>query len=119
MGGAWRLPALLATACGSSTAQNFVPISAEGLATLVGRNAQLMQCGHREPQTCVSLGYDCGLADDGCGTPIDCGACPVDGPGQYTCTENICQCAPTTCAAEAAECGSLDAGCGETLVCGS
>jgi len=27
------------------------------------------------PETCASLGYNCGIWDDGCGNPLNCGSC--------------------------------------------
>ena len=32
------------------------------------------------PQSCTDLGIECGYANDGCGTPLDCGVCPVMPP---------------------------------------
>ncbi len=40
------------------------------------------------PQTCDDIGYTCGAPDDGCGTPLDCGACDGDG----VCTDGTCAC---------------------------
>ena len=39
-----------------------------------------------EPETCITLGYECGKADDGCGTELDCGDC-LDGE---VCQEGRC-----------------------------
>jgi hypothetical protein len=38
------------------------------------------------PTTCSQLGFDCGLASDGCGGTLPCGSCPT---GQ-TCSNNHC-----------------------------
>jgi len=38
------------------------------------------------PYTCVSLGYECGTWDDGCGGTLNCGTCASG----YTCTSGIC-----------------------------
>jgi hypothetical protein len=38
------------------------------------------------PYTCVSLGYNCGVHLDGCGSTIDCGSC---GTG-YSCSSGVC-----------------------------
>lgn len=40
------------------------------------------------PRTCTDLGYMCGAPDDGCGTPLDCGAC---GDGAE-CIDGTCGC---------------------------
>ncbi|HEY3499995.1 MAG TPA: hypothetical protein VGK73_35140, partial [Polyangiaceae bacterium] len=32
------------------------------------------------PETCTTLGAECGFANDGCGNPLDCGPCPVPPP---------------------------------------
>jgi hypothetical protein len=44
------------------------------------------------PSTCVSLSYQCGAPDDGCGTPLNCGDC--DGAG--VCTDGRCACPEDT-----------------------
>ena len=41
-----------------------------------------------EPMTCAELDAMCGAPDDGCGSPIDCGACDAGG----TCTDGRCSC---------------------------
>ena len=38
------------------------------------------------PHTCESLGYNCGIWDDGCGGTLDCGTCASG----YTCTAGTC-----------------------------
>ncbi len=86
------------------------------------------------PQTCTSLGYNCGLAGDGCGNQLDCSVgnaacvspqyCGGAGPGQ--CGGNnghnadggtVSICVPTTCAALGFNCGPAGDGCGGTLDC--
>lgn len=43
------------------------------------------------PATCEELGFvECGAPDDGCGTTLDCGSCPMGG----TCVAGRCGCAP-------------------------
>jgi hypothetical protein len=42
--------------------------------------AKPFQCGISDagtctPQTCQSLGFNCGTNGDGCGNPIQCGTC--------------------------------------------
>src|SRR5580700_1421964 len=58
--------------------------------------------------TCADRGFDCGLAGDGCGGTLDCGACT----GGETCggggQANVCgsaSCTPRTCASLAYDCG--------------
>jgi hypothetical protein len=79
--------------------------------------------------TCQDLGYSCGKAWLGCGSPsntTDCGSCPAG----KTCSPffNICEdsCTPeekaTLCAkaqtAKGVECGQISDGCGGTVDCG-
>jgi hypothetical protein len=40
------------------------------------------------PRTCEDMGYMCGAPDDGCGNPLDCGACDGDG----VCMDGVCSC---------------------------
>lgn len=42
--------------------------------------------------TCTALGAHCGAPDDGCGTPLDCGACE----GVATCVDGACECGADT-----------------------
>jgi len=72
------------------------------------------------PQTCASLGANCGNTPDGCGQVLSCGTCEMGttcgaaGPNQ--CGAGTCT--PTTCSLVGAECGMIADGCGETLNCG-
>jgi hypothetical protein len=86
------------------------------------------------PTTCAKLGYDCGVAGDGCGGLLDCGgpsACPspeyCGGGGPNECggsvfvsadggTVNLCT--PKTCAQLGYDCGPAGDGCGNLLNCG-
>lgn len=45
------------------------------------------------PFTCSELGYDCGMTEDGCGHPIDCGKCSAPDAAPTTCTGS---CKPTS-----------------------
>ena len=82
------------------------------------------------PTTCAALGYNCGVASDGCGGLLACGTCTNPqycGGGGY----NICGgnnglnpngtpvCIPSTCAALGYDCGEADDGCGNVLQCGN
>ncbi len=71
------------------------------------------------PTTCGDLGFDCGLAPDGCGGTLDCGTCT----GGDSCggggTANVCGCTPDTCGSLGFDCGSVSDGCGGTLNCGT
>jgi hypothetical protein len=92
--------------------------------------------GSCTPKTCLSQGYDCGYASDGCGNIIDCS--PSDattgcttpaycGGGGY----NACgtgtdagadgggSCTPTTCTKLGYNCGATSDGCGNILQCGT
>jgi len=85
--------------------------------------------------TCATAGVTCGLAGDGCGGVLDCGACPCvpqtcmgkcgpqgDGCGGIlSCPpcDGGAGCTPTTCAAAGAECGVIGDGCGGTVDCGT
>jgi hypothetical protein len=74
-----------------------------------------------EPKSCPAAGAECGLADDGCGDLLDCGACP-DGLACGSLAPNRCsppQCTKVTCAQQGASCGVIDDGCGGTLSCGA
>src|SRR5258708_6844782 len=57
--------------------------------------------------TCADLGYECGLASDGCGHTLDCGTCPkcsacddLQMPGKC-----VALCCPKTCADLGVQCG--------------
>jgi hypothetical protein len=76
------------------------------------------------PQTCETLGFNCGQAGDGCGNSLDCGSCSdagcetCGGGGQPGVCGGTC-CVPTTCTALGIQCGPAGNGCGGTLSCGS
>ncbi len=95
--------------CGSTT------IAADGGAACV-------------PTTCAALGYDCGVAADGCGGTITCGptTCPgvafCGGGGFDKCGGNVTTtadggavCTPATCASRGFDCGQAGDGCGGTI----
>ena len=63
------------------------------------------------PGTCESLGFECGIRSDGCGSTIDCGKCEQY-PNSYCAADGKCKCLPD-CRGKA--CG--DDGCGGS--CGS
>jgi hypothetical protein len=76
------------------------------------------------PLTCDQPnGRFCGVVGNGCGLPLDCGACPA---GQIcgAKTSGVCapdpgSCTPLTCqTASGRYCGSIGDGCGGTLACG-
>jgi hypothetical protein len=88
------------------------------------------------PATCASLGYDCGMAGDGCGGTVGpCGTgtctspqfCGGGGPnkcggstGVGTDGGTLKPCIPKTCAALGAGCGIAGDGCGGTTpLCGT
>jgi hypothetical protein len=82
------------------------------------------------PATCSTLGYDCGVAADGCGGVLSCGSCTnpqyCGGAGFSKCGGNDgltpdggVACTPETCTSLAYTCGVAGDGCGGTLSCGS
>lgn len=71
-----------------------------------------------EPQTCSSLGYECGVHSDGCyGVTENCGTCPegeicgLYEPGKCG------GCKPIRCEDVGAECGEIPDGCGGVTPC--
>jgi hypothetical protein len=85
------------------------------------------------PKTCLSQGYNCGYATDGCGNVINCNpndantGCTAPaycGGGGY----NVCGtgtdgggsgCTSKTCAQLGYNCGAADDGCGNVIQCGT
>ncbi|MFT3768743.1 MAG: hypothetical protein QM820_25130 [Minicystis sp.] len=73
------------------------------------------------PQTCASLGAQCGPAGDGCGGVLQCGTCQAP----LTCggggTPSVCgsSCVPKTCSQLQIQCGPAGDGCGNVIQCGS
>ena len=84
-------------------------------ASLTQRAETLAKCGQQTVNTCASLNYNCGKAEDGCGTELECGTCPA----RHYCKDNVCRCAPKTCDEEGVTCGELFDGCGSVLACGT
>jgi hypothetical protein len=83
-----------------------------------------------KPTTCAALGYNCGVAADGCGGTLNCGTCTdpqyCGGGGYDVCGGNNglspdggVACKPTTCAALGYTCGPAGDGCGGQLNCGT
>ncbi len=72
------------------------------------------------PETCDSLGTDCGTVLNGCGGTIECGSC-ADGETCGAAGPNRCGvggCEPKTCSDLDAECGWASDGCAGLLNCG-
>jgi hypothetical protein len=82
------------------------------------------------PKTCADLGYNCGVAADGCGNSLDCGptTCPgvefCGGGGFDKCGGSTVAtpsdagpppCVPATCASLGYNCGQAGDGCGGTI----
>ncbi|HEX8792969.1 MAG TPA: hypothetical protein VF765_18615, partial [Polyangiaceae bacterium] len=85
-------------------------------------------------QSCASLGYTCGYADDGCGNLLNCGGstCPspqfCGGGGANKCGGNtglgmdggiVCTPYSNPCATANANCGVAPDGCGNVVACGT
>lgn len=70
------------------------------------------------PRDCATLRANCGALDDGCGTEIDCGACPDGQACGSGGIPNLCGCQPRSCDALGVECGQADSGCGAMVDCG-
>ena len=74
------------------------------------------------PTSCLTLAFDCGTADDGCGGTLDCGTCM---PPQWcggSGSPNVCGwhlCTPKTCQQLGLDCGAAPDGCGGELSCGT
>jgi hypothetical protein len=82
------------------------------------------------PTTCAALGYNCGVAADGCGGLLNCGSCTnpqfCGGAGYDKCGGNDgltpdggVACTPKTCAQLNYTCGAAGDGCGNLLNCGT
>ncbi len=80
------------------------------------------------PKTCLSLGFTCGAAGDGCGNTIQCGTCTAPQACGAGGTPSVCgdstPCIPLTCAQIAggdggATCGQQGDGCGNVIQCGT
>ncbi|HLK35152.1 MAG TPA: hypothetical protein VKU41_00280 [Polyangiaceae bacterium] len=82
------------------------------------------------PKTCQSLGFNCGVAGDGCGGLLTCGSCSspqfCGGGGFNVCGSNNglgpdggAICTPRTCQDLGFNCGPAGDGCGGLLDCGS
>ena len=81
------------------------------------------------PTTCAALGYDCGLAGDGCGGLLDCQTASPSctspaycgGGGFNRCGGNSgpLACNAQSCAAQGFNCGPAGDGCGNPLDCGA
>lgn len=73
------------------------------------------------PQSCATLGAQCGQVDDKCGLLLDCGQCPAGkfcgGAGPNRCGSSPC--IPKTCADFAGKCGLISDGCSAVLTCTS
>ena len=66
------------------------------------------------PKECPDLKWICGIGDDTCGSPIDCGACGTVG---YRCIDHACVCAKKTCQTLGFQCGTAPDGCGGVVTC--
>jgi hypothetical protein len=71
------------------------------------------------PQTCESLGKDCGIVQVGCGMEQNCGSCPQGLTCGANGVSNVCGCQIVTCEDLNAECGTINDGCGSSVSCGA
>jgi hypothetical protein len=76
-----------------------------------------------EPESCESLGRNCGPVDDGCGTTLQCGTCESPESCGGGTEAGVCAvptgCIPRTCAQAGADCGVVADGCGGYVECGT
>ena len=76
------------------------------------------------PLTCQNQNISCGPAGDGCGTPINCGACTspqtCGGAVNFQCgVPDAGTCTPGMCGTFGFNCGSNGDGCGNVIACGT
>jgi len=74
------------------------------------------------PETCMSQGFSCGPAGDGCGNVIQCGDCPAGetcGGGGMPSVCGIPTCTGKSCVQQGFSCGPAGDGCGNALNCGT
>lgn len=113
----WPVLLVALTACfadegGVPLAPAPVPATPTTPATPPGTSTPPTAC---QPRTCAASFVQCGVAPDGCGQQVDCGAC---GAGEG-CVQSRCQrCLEDPCAAAGAQCGEVSDGCGGTVTCG-
>jgi len=72
--------------------------------------------------SCAGLGYDCGMAPDGCGNLQDCGTCTAPETCAGGGRQNVCgkpSCSPQTCASQGFTCGMATDTCSGMLDCGT
>ncbi len=133
------VPVIAAASCGGagSSGPAAIPDASTtpedgGPSVFVSSDAGTMTC---VPKTCAQLGYTCGMNGDGCGSPLDCGACPsgeyCGGGGYSVCGGSTgtapdggdggqaAYCAPQTCQTLNINCGYAGDGCGGVVDCGS
>jgi hypothetical protein len=73
-------------------------------------------------KSCKDLGFDCGMAPDGCGKVQDCGTCMAPATCAGGGTQNVCgmpPCNKQTCMSQGFDCGMASDTCGGTLDCGT
>jgi hypothetical protein len=78
--------------CGGTCAQK----CPNGLSCNVGADCSSSVCFQSKccgPKTCSTVGAECGLATDGCGTSLNCGTCA----SPLVCNSGKCACSATSC----------------------
>jgi hypothetical protein len=122
-------------ACGSGGGSQFAGgLDSGGLDATLGDGPKLVLGGDSgggnktlsgacNPLTCAKLGYNCGVAGDGCGGSLNCGTCTgtetCGGGGKFSVCGGTTGCAPKTCAGLGIGCGPAGDGCGGALDCGT
>jgi hypothetical protein len=84
-----------------------------------GQSCNAGTCEVCVAKNCSQLGLSCGPASDGCGKPLDCGACASPNTCGGGGVVGVCGCPKTTCVAQGKQCGTAPDGCGGTLSCGA
>lgn len=90
------------------------PNALEGRDKWCCQNCFQIERGVCVPETCSSLGKECGSWSDQCNGTLNCGDCD----GNENCQNGRCICSPDTCADLGYECGNWPNGCDGTLNCG-
>jgi len=88
-----------------------------------GGSGDEVDSGPCVPKGCDEQGFECGIADDGCGNELDCTGVKTCESPQFCGADNRCGCTPLTCeslstVAGGTVCGATEDGCGNPIDCG-